>query len=154
MDNVAAVPQCKSTPWKYQSPPIKILSHQLKRCESRIKNNAQISFWFDRSVQWGKSALDVTVVWMQGTIHEITGEKNTTAKIQDDSGMFTVTGVDSVPKGKPFLIKGKYVMVMGVVQSCTPEPVIRAVKITDLSENPIHKKAWLLEVEDLHRTLP
>ncbi|XP_026714938.1 recQ-mediated genome instability protein 2 [Athene cunicularia] len=49
---------------------------------------------------------------------------------------------------------GKYVMVMGVVRSCSPEPVLRAVKMTDLSENPVHKNMWSLEVEDLHRVIP
>ncbi|XP_064246312.1 recQ-mediated genome instability protein 2 isoform X2 [Passer domesticus] len=49
---------------------------------------------------------------------------------------------------------GKYVMVMGVVRCCSPEPVLRAIKMTDLSENPIHKSMWDLEVEDLHRVLP
>ncbi|XP_039587988.1 recQ-mediated genome instability protein 2 [Passer montanus] len=50
--------------------------------------------------------------------------------------------------------KRKYVMVMGVVRSCSPEPVLRAIKMTDLSENPIHKSMWDLEVEDLHRVIP
>ncbi|KAK2543907.1 Rmi2 [Columba livia] len=49
---------------------------------------------------------------------------------------------------------GKYVMVMGVVRSCSPEPVLRAIKMTDLSENPVHKNMWSLEVEDLHRVIP
>ncbi|XP_030339070.1 recQ-mediated genome instability protein 2 isoform X2 [Strigops habroptila] len=49
---------------------------------------------------------------------------------------------------------GKYVMVMGIVRSCSPEPVLRAIKMTDLSENPVHKDMWSLEVEDLHRVIP
>ncbi|KAK2533388.1 Rmi2 [Columba guinea] len=49
---------------------------------------------------------------------------------------------------------GNYVMVMGVVRSCSPEPVLRAIKMTDLSENPVHKNMWSLEVEDLHRVIP
>ncbi|XP_061329278.1 recQ-mediated genome instability protein 2 isoform X1 [Pezoporus flaviventris] len=48
----------------------------------------------------------------------------------------------------------KYVMVMGVVRSCSPEPVLRAIKMTDLSENPVHKDMWSLEVEELHRVIP
>ncbi|KAG3259233.1 RecQ mediated genome instability 2 [Ictidomys tridecemlineatus] len=49
---------------------------------------------------------------------------------------------------------GKYVMVMGVVQACSPEPCLQAVKMTDLSENPLHESMWALEVEDLHRSIP
>ena len=50
-----------------------------------------------------------------------------------------------------FLLPGKYVMVMGVVQACSPEPCLQAVKMTDLSDNPLHESLWELEVEDLHR---
>ena len=50
-----------------------------------------------------------------------------------------------------FLLPGKYVMVMGVIQACSPEPRLQAVKMTDLSDNPLHESLWELEVEDLHR---
>lgn len=50
---------------------------------------------------------------------------------------------------------GKYVMVMGVIQSHSPEPVLRAVKMADLSDNAaMHRKMWKYEVEDLQQTLP
>ncbi|ELR61073.1 RecQ-mediated genome instability protein 2, partial [Bos mutus] len=49
------------------------------------------------------------------------------------------------------LLPGKYVMVMGVIQACSPEPCLQAVKMTDLSDNPLHESLWELEVEDLHR---
>ncbi|EGV96319.1 RecQ-mediated genome instability protein 2, partial [Cricetulus griseus] len=52
------------------------------------------------------------------------------------------------------LFPGKYVMVMGVVQACSPEPCLQAVKMTDLSDNPVHESMWELEVEDLHRSIP
>ena len=52
------------------------------------------------------------------------------------------------------LLPGKYVMVMGVVQACSPEPCLQAVKMTDLSDNPLHESMWELEVEDLHRNIP
>lgn len=44
---------------------------------------------------------------------------------------------------------------MGVIQSHNPEPVLRAVKMADLSENVlIHRKNWIYEVEDLQQILP
>uniref|UniRef100_A0A2K6UQU0 RecQ mediated genome instability 2 n=1 Tax=Saimiri boliviensis boliviensis TaxID=39432 RepID=A0A2K6UQU0_SAIBB len=46
---------------------------------------------------------------------------------------------------------GKSVMVMGVVQACSPKPRLQAVKMTHLSDNPIGESMWELEVEDLHR---
>lgn len=53
-----------------------------------------------------------------------------------------------------FFLLGKYVMVMGVIQACSPEPCLQAVKMTDLSDNPVHESMWALEVEDLHRNVP
>lgn len=61
-------------------------------------------------------------------------------------------GFMSTAASLPF--PGKYVMVMGVVQACSPEPCLQAVKMTDLSDNPVHESMWELEVEDLHRSIP
>uniref|UniRef100_A0A2K5RLE0 RecQ mediated genome instability 2 n=1 Tax=Cebus imitator TaxID=2715852 RepID=A0A2K5RLE0_CEBIM len=44
---------------------------------------------------------------------------------------------------------GKYVMVMGMVQACSPEP-----RLSHLSDNPIRESMWELEAEDLHRYIP
>ncbi|NXA54685.1 RMI2 protein, partial [Nothocercus julius] len=90
---------------------------------------------------------------MQGTVVRVE-RGGGAACLQDESGAFTVLGVEEVPKGRPCLSAGKYVMVMGVLRSCSPEPLLRAIKMTDLSENPVHKSMWSLEVEDLHRVLP
>ncbi|XP_030876769.1 recQ-mediated genome instability protein 2 [Leptonychotes weddellii] len=76
------------------------------------------------------------------------------ARLRDPSGAFSVRGLERVPRGRPCLVPGKYVMVMGVVQTCSPEPYLQAVKMTDLSDNPIHESMWELEVEDLHRNIP
>lgn len=52
------------------------------------------------------------------------------------------------------LSPGKYVMVMGVIQATSPEPVICAVKMADLSEcAAVHRRMWKLEVEDLQQLL-
>uniref|UniRef100_A0A8C5Y2P2 RecQ mediated genome instability 2 n=1 Tax=Microcebus murinus TaxID=30608 RepID=A0A8C5Y2P2_MICMU len=56
--------------------------------------------------------------------------------------------------GLPIPRQARYVMVMGVVQACSPEPCLLAVKMTDLSDNPIHESMWELEVEDLQRNIP
>lgn len=54
----------------------------------------------------------------------------------------------------PAAVTGKYVMVMGVIQAVSPEPVIRAVKMADLSElAALHRRMWRLEVEDLQQVL-
>ncbi|NWS72800.1 RMI2 protein, partial [Crotophaga sulcirostris] len=100
----------------------------------------------------GRAPLCLRAVWMQGTVLQVEGGGS--ARLQDGSGAFTVLGMEEVPKGRPCLSPGMYVMVMGVVRSCSPEPVLRAIKMTDLSKNPVHKNMWSLEVEDLHRIIP
>lgn len=45
-------------------------------------------------------------------------------------------------------------MVMGLIQTVSPEPIIRAVKMADLSELAVlHRRMWKLEVEDLQQVL-
>ncbi|NXX46273.1 RMI2 protein, partial [Tricholaema leucomelas] len=112
--------------------------------------------WSLGRAEAGRAPLCLRAVWMQGTVLEVElgGAGGGSARLQDCSGSFTVLGVEEVPKGRPCLSAGKYVMVMGVVRSCSPEPILRAIKMTDLSENPVHKSMWSLEVEDLHRVIP
>ncbi|KAJ6658466.1 hypothetical protein lerEdw1_020021 [Lerista edwardsae] len=131
-----------------QSPPVKVLASQLKGC-CRTPGG----LWLLDREEYGRPALAVPLVWMQGTVLTV-GPDGSTVRLQDESGPFVAEGVDRVPKGRPCLSAGKYVMVMGVVQSCSPEPTLRAVKMTDLSDNPFHRSMWRLEVEDLHRNAP
>ncbi|XP_030067783.1 recQ-mediated genome instability protein 2 [Microcaecilia unicolor] len=140
--------------FRFRSPPLKMLAGMLKGCSCRASAEGAAgppSFWLDRV---GRGAVEVTVVWMQGTVLEVRPERGTTVRLQDDTGLYTVSGLDTVPQGTPCVIPGKYVMVMGIVQSCSPEPVLRAVKMTDLTCNPLHKRMWELEVKDLHNYVP
>ncbi|XP_053154102.1 recQ-mediated genome instability protein 2 [Hemicordylus capensis] len=130
-----------------QSPPVKVLASQLKRCR-----RAPGSPWLLDREEYGRPALAVPLVWMQGTVLRVE-QDGSTVRLQDESGPFVAKGVDRVPKGRPCLSAGKYVMVMGLVHSCSPEPTLRAVKIMDLSDNPLHRSMWELEVEDLHRNV-
>ncbi|KAM7007551.1 recQ-mediated genome instability protein 2 [Passerculus sandwichensis] len=131
-------------------PPVKVLAAQLRLAERGAGGT-----WELQRAASGRAPLALRAVWMQGTVLEVRrGAEGGTARLQDDSGAFTVLGVERVPQGRPCLSAGKYVMVMGVVRSCSPEPILRAIKMTDLSENPIHKNMWNLEVEDLHRVIP
>ncbi|XP_066432284.1 recQ-mediated genome instability protein 2 [Eleutherodactylus coqui] len=133
----------------FSSPPVKVLAAQLKQCKKRP--GAPPSFWLERSPGGGE--LELSVVWMQGRVTQVRPERGTTLRLTDDSHTFTVCGADRVPKGRPCLEPGKYVMVMGSVLSCSPEPILRAVKISDLSDNPVHCTMWKYEVEDLHANI-
>lgn len=45
-------------------------------------------------------------------------------------------------------------MVMGIIQAVSPEPVIRAVKMADLSAlSALHRRMWKLEVDDLQQVM-
>ncbi|XP_068434495.1 recQ-mediated genome instability protein 2 [Clinocottus analis] len=130
-------------------PPVKVLSGQLRAAESRGTDSGD--GWALR-LGGGRSLL-ASLVWMQGTVLEVQPDRNTVTLL-DETGTFAVLGVNSIPRGKPCLAQGKYVMVMGLIVTVSPEPVIRAVKMADLSELAgLHRRMWKLEVEDLQRLL-
>ncbi|XP_059204414.1 recQ-mediated genome instability protein 2 [Centropristis striata] len=130
--------------------PVKVLSGQLRTAESRGTADSGEGYLIKPGR--GRSLL-VSLVWMQGTVLEVQLDRNTVL-LMDETGTFAVQGVNNIPKGKPCLSQGKYVMVMGVIQAVSPEPVIRAVKMADLSElAALHRRMWKLEVEDLQQVL-
>ncbi|XP_029363554.1 recQ-mediated genome instability protein 2 [Echeneis naucrates] len=127
-------------------PPVKVLSGQLRTAEAGSGDSFVLRPGRGRS-------LPVSLVWMQGTVLEAQLDRDTVL-LMDETGTFAVQGVNSIPKGKPCLSQGKYVMVMGVIQAISPEPLIRAVKMADLSElAALHRQMWRLEVDDLQQVL-
>ncbi|XP_072205109.1 protein CLEC16A isoform X5 [Excalfactoria chinensis] len=130
-------------------PPMKVLASQLR---AAVRGDG--GTWRLDRAEMGREPLCLRAVWMQGTVLHVERGGGGSARLRDCSGRFTVLGVEDVPRGRPCLSAGKYVMVMGVVRSCSPEPVLRAIKMTDLSENPVHEEMWSLEVEELHRVIP
>ncbi|CAH2306901.1 Hypothetical predicted protein [Pelobates cultripes] len=137
-------------PHLFDYPPVKMSADRLRECKKRPGPAASSPFILERPCG---CALDIGLVWMQGSVILVRPAGGATIRLNDGTHTFTVCGADKVPKGKPCLLPGKYVMVMGVVLSCNPEPVLRAVKITDLSENPVHQTMWKYEVDDLHKIL-
>ncbi|OXB81782.1 UNVERIFIED_CONTAM: hypothetical protein H355_014979 [Colinus virginianus] len=131
-------------------PPLKVLSAQLRGAAREAGGT-----WRLCRAEAGRAPLQLRAVWMQGTVLRVErGGGGGSARLRDGSGPFTVLGVEDVPRGRPCLSAGKYVMVMGALRSVSPEPVLRAIKMTDLSENPVHEEMWSLEVEELHRVIP
>ncbi|XP_073350963.1 recQ-mediated genome instability protein 2 [Pagrus major] len=140
----------KTTGERKRPPPVKVLSGQLRAAEG--SGTADSGDTFAVRLRGGRALL-VSLVWMQGTVLELQLDRNTVL-LMDETGTFAVQGVNNIPKGKPCLSQGKYVMVMGVIQAISPEPVIRAVKMADLSElAALHRRMWKLEVEELQRLL-
>ncbi|XP_008059992.1 recQ-mediated genome instability protein 2 [Carlito syrichta] len=142
-DSVCGGPAAVRLP---RSPPLKVLAEQLRR-----DAEGSPGAWRLCRAAAGRGPLELAAVWMQGTV---VAARDGEARLRDPSGPFSVRGLERVPRGRPCLAPGKYVMVMGVVQTCSPEPCLQAVKMTDLSDNPIHEDMWELEVEDLHRSIP
>ncbi|XP_060799087.1 recQ-mediated genome instability protein 2 [Neoarius graeffei] len=137
---------------KARRPPVKVLSSQLREAEVASVGSGRTELSIRRL--GGGGSVPVSVVWMQGTVVEAHTDQNSVLLL-DQTGNFHITGVNNIPRGKPCLSPGKYVMVMGVIQSHSPEPVLRAVKMADLSDNAaVHRKTWKYEVEDLQQTLP
>ncbi|XP_075942522.1 recQ-mediated genome instability protein 2 [Anarhichas minor] len=140
----------ETTAERKRPPPVKVLSGQLRTAESRGTADGGDGCLIRRG---GGRSLPVSLVWMQGTVLEVQPERNT-VMLMDETGTFAVQGVNNIPRGKPCLAQGKYVMVMGVIMAASPEPVIRAVKMADLSELAgLHRRMWKLEVEELQRVL-
>uniref|UniRef100_A0A8C6T6U1 RecQ mediated genome instability 2 n=1 Tax=Neogobius melanostomus TaxID=47308 RepID=A0A8C6T6U1_9GOBI len=141
----------KSIVDKKRPPPVKVLSGQL-RAAGGGRGHTDGGDGVQIRVGQGRSLI-VSLVWMQGTVLDVQLDRNT-VMLMDETGTFTVQGVNNIPKGKPCLLQGKYVMVMGVIQAASPEPVIRAVKVADLTEQAaLHRRMWKLEVQDLQRVM-
>uniref|UniRef100_A0A2K5E2H4 RecQ mediated genome instability 2 n=1 Tax=Aotus nancymaae TaxID=37293 RepID=A0A2K5E2H4_AOTNA len=115
-----------------RSPPLKVLAEQLRHDAEGI-----LGAWRLSRAAAGREPLELAAVGMQGTV------------VMADRGEALLR--DPVLRGRPCLVPGKHVMVMGVVQACSPKPCLQAVKMTHLSDNPIRESMWELEVEDLHR---
>ncbi|CAJ1076070.1 recQ-mediated genome instability protein 2 [Xyrichtys novacula] len=131
-------------------PPLKVLSGQLRTAENRGTTDGGDGCVI--KLKKGRT-LQASLVWMQGTVLEVHLDRNTVLLI-DETGTFAVQGVNNIPRGKPCLSQGKYVMVMGVILALSPEPVVRAVKMADLSElAAVHRRMWKLEVEELQQLL-
>ncbi|XP_062841920.1 recQ-mediated genome instability protein 2 [Trichomycterus rosablanca] len=139
---------------KWRKVPVKVLSSQLREATVSTAESGKSEYSIQRLGSSGSERLVVSVVWMQGTVVKASTDQNTVLLL-DQTGNFHIDGVKGIPKGKPCLSPGKYVMVMGIIQSHSPEPVLRAVKMADLSDNAaIHRRSWKYEVEDLQQTLP
>lgn len=84
-------------------PPVKVLAAQLR---GAVRGDG--GTWLLSRAEAGRAPLRLQAVWMQGTVLEVErgGARGGSARLQDDSGPFTVLGVEEVPKGRPCLSAG------------------------------------------------
>uniref|UniRef100_A0A8C6K5R9 RecQ mediated genome instability 2 n=1 Tax=Nothobranchius furzeri TaxID=105023 RepID=A0A8C6K5R9_NOTFU len=131
-------------------PPVKVLSGQLRAAGLRGAADSEEGFVIraDRA-----RSLRVSLVWMQGTVLDVQLDRDTVL-LMDETGTFTVQGVNSTPRGKQCLCQGHDICSLTIFQAVSPEPVIRAVKMADLSDfAALHRRMWKLEVEELQQML-
>lgn len=96
----------KSVLDKTRSPPVKVLSGQLRDGKCLTGLNGKPEIVIKRLGQGKENPLTVSIVWMQGTVVEVHSDQNTVVLL-DETGNFVVGGVINIPKGKPCLIHGK-----------------------------------------------
>lgn len=90
-----------------RSPPVKVLSGQLRTAER--SRTADCGDAFTVRLRGGRSLL-ASLVWMQGTVLELQLDRNTVL-LMDETGTFAVQGVNNIPKGKPCLSQGELIRV-------------------------------------------
>uniref|UniRef100_A0A8C2RL69 RecQ mediated genome instability 2 n=1 Tax=Capra hircus TaxID=9925 RepID=A0A8C2RL69_CAPHI len=81
-----------------RSPPLKVLAEQLRRDAEGGPGSWRLS-----RAAAGREPLELTAVWMQGTVVEAGGGE---ARLRDPSGSFSVRGLERVPRGRPCLDPG------------------------------------------------
>ncbi|PNF21800.1 hypothetical protein B7P43_G08453 [Cryptotermes secundus] len=92
-------------------------------------------------------------VWLQGYIEQTAGKEKEIAIVSDGTGRVKITHCNAVPGGSSWLDKGKYCSVVGTLVRESGLPEVAALKLTDLSQNPILSSVWPLEVEELQLLL-
>ncbi|XP_055507745.1 recQ-mediated genome instability protein 2 isoform X2 [Leucoraja erinacea] len=91
---------------RLQSPPSKVLSEQLRAAATRTGLPAAWLLHRAGDSDGGRAPLDVSVVWMQGTVLDVRPEHNTSLQLLDETGTFTVVGAGGVPHGRPCTNRG------------------------------------------------
>ena len=81
-----------------RSPPFKVLAEQLRRDAEGGPGEWRLS-----RAAAGRGPLELTAVWMQGTVLAAGGGE---ARLRDPSGAFSVCGLERVPRGRPCLVPG------------------------------------------------
>jgi len=90
---------------KFRSPPVKVLSSQLRDGKECHTPSGRSEYVIKRLGAGEQSSLQVSTVWMQGTVVKVQSDQNTVL-ILDETGNFLVSGINSVPRGKPCLSPG------------------------------------------------
>uniref|UniRef100_UPI00358EE408 recQ-mediated genome instability protein 2-like n=1 Tax=Myxine glutinosa TaxID=7769 RepID=UPI00358EE408 len=117
-------------------PPLKVLARQLQA--SQGVTHARLPPMLGSSV------------WLQADVITVK-DGGDEAILSDGSATFRAVQLRSAPGADRAAVKGKYVLVYGILQSHSPDPVVKAIKMMSLSDNPFHKHMWKDEVLELQQ---
>ncbi|XP_068248644.1 recQ-mediated genome instability protein 2-like [Palaemon carinicauda] len=90
----------------------------------------------------------VEIIWIQGTVVAYNQDKSEVT-LQDSGYNITVVNCHTIPGGNAWIDQGKYVMAVGELDNSNTRVKIRAIKMADLSDNPVHQQTWKDEVTEL-----
>ncbi|CAH1243192.1 RMI2 [Branchiostoma lanceolatum] len=123
---------------------------QLSSATSSSVGTAGTNLWRVQLNPVSAKTWDISLVWVQGTVVDF-DDSGDWLTVNDGQGTAKVEQIKSIPKAKSKFDKGMYVMVVGYVLQCGTQPVLKAVKVQDLSNHVNHKVMWSLEVTDLQK---
>ncbi|XP_076040688.1 recQ-mediated genome instability protein 2-like isoform X2 [Oratosquilla oratoria] len=96
----------------------------------------------------GNTKFTAHLVWLQGEVFDIAVDRDSLV-LSEDGHKFTISKCQSIPGGNAWLARGQYVMVIGEVGQASGSKVVKAMKMADLTNNPIHSQSWPYEVQEL-----
>ncbi|CAL1529537.1 unnamed protein product [Lymnaea stagnalis] len=133
-------------------PSNKILAVHLQHCvDVRNATSGEVNMSSASNITWEcqlrKKSFPVSPsVWIQGIVVNFQNP-GSTALIDDGTGIIVLPNCDSIAS-KIAIKKGMYVMAVGALQSGGPHPVIKPIKLQDLSDDVQAETMWPLEVFD------
>jgi len=87
------------------------------------------------------------IVWIQGTIKQEVQEGS--FLLNDNTGTARILLSDWAGSDCPTPTLGRYMMVVGQLMKAGDEPVVKLMKLQDLTDNSALKEIWNYEVQDV-----
>ncbi|XP_001631092.2 uncharacterized protein LOC5510643 [Nematostella vectensis] len=130
-------------------PAIKLFVNQVQHCQQvSDRGSSPLYEWVCCGIS-GQEGLGLSQVWLQGYIVKLFDDNNDFL-LDDGTGVAHITGVNKLVKNVLFK-EGMYVMIAGqlkTLSSSVGHPLVRVLKISDLTKSSLAEPHWILEVID------
>ncbi|XP_077866516.1 recQ-mediated genome instability protein 2-like [Saccoglossus kowalevskii] len=136
---------------KLGHPARKLFISQLQECNSF---HSEVSQVWKLDLDDG-TVIDVQIAWLQGVVMETAEDGD--FSLSDNTGLAKIKITSEKLKkfmkdNKTDIKVGDYVMVIGNIIKNGELPVVRAIKVTQITQNRnLYEKMWKLEVVDIQR---